>query len=224
MLATFLFEFASALYVIWRYKMDVLARLITVTLLALGTFQLAEYMICGGLGIGGQEWARLGYVSITLLPAIGIHMVTVLSGKKAPLLVNAAYASMFAFAAYFALLPGVLNAHECRPNYAVFHLDPVSVRVFAVYYYGWLTTGALLTWHWSRNNKNAKALLWLTGGYLSFMLPTVTANLIDPNTIAGIPSIMCGFAVLLAIVLVAKVLPMSGTESRPSIQKAKRRA
>ena len=39
------------------------------------------------------------------------------------------------------------------------------------------------------------------------MVPTTAVNLVSPATIDGIPSIMCGFAVLLAIALVAGVAP-----------------
>ena len=39
------------------------------------------------------------------------------------------------------------------------------------------------------------------------MVPTTLVNIVDPSTIAGIPSIMCGFAVLMAIFLSGKVLP-----------------
>jgi hypothetical protein len=42
------------------------------------------------------------------------------------------------------------------------------------------------------------------------MVPTTLVNLIDQNTIAGIPSIMCGFAVFLALALVFWVMPRGG--------------
>lgn len=44
-------------------------------------------------------------------------------------------------------------------------------------------------------------------GYVLFMAPTTFVNIIDPSTIIGIPSIMCGFAVLMAVALAGKVLP-----------------
>lgn len=214
MLLTFLFEFGAAFYILWRYKMDTLTRLIVTMLLALGTFQLAEYMICGGLGLETPEWSRLGYISITLLPALGIHIIATLAGKKAPVLIYTAYATMVAFALYFALTPGILNTHECRPNYAVFNLDQVSVQLYGLYYYGWLVAGVLLTAFWSGGSKNATALKALCAGYLLFMVPTVAITQMHPTTTAGIPSIMCGFAVLLAVVMVTVVLPNSHAKLR----------
>lgn len=223
MLATFLFEFGAAFYILWKYKKEQLTKLVVAMLLALGTFQLAEYMICGGLGLQGAEWARLGYVSITLLPAIGIHIITTLAGKKAPLLVGSAYLSMVAFSAYFAFAPGAISAHECRANYAVFNLDDISVWLYGAYYYGWLLAGTALAWFWSRGHSNQTALLWMAGGYLLFMLPTATVNIIDPSTIAGVPSIMCGFAVIFAIVLVAKVMPSAGAVKREPVKQDNKR-
>lgn len=194
--------------------MNTLTRLVTAMLLALGIFQLAEYMLCGGLGLEGAEWTRLGYVSITLLPALGIHLIATLAGKKAPLLIYSAYASMVAFALYFALAPGAININECRPNYAVFDMDHMSLTWYTIYYYGWLVAGVVLTALWSRDNKRATALRTMCLGYLLFMVPTVTVNMLQPSTTAGIPSIMCGFAVLLAVVLVILVLPNSSTPLR----------
>lgn len=218
MLFTFLFEFSAAFYLLWRYKMSTTVRLSVAMLFALGTFQLAEYMICGGLGLHGEQWARLGYVSITLLPAIGIHLIMSLAGKKVPILLFAAYGTMAAFAAYFALMPGAINAQECRPNYAVFDMSHMSVTLYATYYYGWLVAGVLLTLLWSKDKKVATPLIGLCVGYLLFMIPTVTVNLIDPETMGGIPSIMCGFAVLLAINIVTFVLPKSSEHIRNSLK------
>ncbi len=220
MLATFLFEFGAAFYIMWRYRLDTLSRLVVAMLFALGVFQLAEYMICGGLGLQTHEWARLGYVSITLLPAIGIHIITTLAGKKQPWLVYSAYASMVVFALYFALMPGAIDDHQCRPNYAVFDMDHMSVTLYSLYYYGWLITGTLLSLLWAKGNKKTgKALRALCAGYLLFMLPTATINLIAPETMAGIPSIMCGFAVILAIILTFVVMPHSKTKLRKSHRK-----
>src|ERR1035437_5936385 len=82
MLVTMLIEFSLVIYTVWRYKMTTVSRLAVVILASLGTFQLAEYMVCGGLGLSNIGWARVGYVAITLLPALGIHMLVKLADKK----------------------------------------------------------------------------------------------------------------------------------------------
>ena len=59
----------------------------------------------------------------------------------------------------------------------------------------------------SENLRKISALKWLISGYVAFILPTTIVNIVNPSTIEGIPSIMCGFAVLMAIVLIGFVAP-----------------
>ncbi|MEI6850671.1 MAG: hypothetical protein WCK26_01760 [Candidatus Saccharibacteria bacterium] len=218
MLATLIIEFGFAIYVLWRYKMTSISRLAIAILVSLGTFQAAEYMICGGLGWTHIEWARIGYVAITLLPALGIHMLVKLSGKKMPVLVSMAYASCIAFVTYYLVNAGAISGQVCYANYAVFYTNHASNQWFTAYYYGWLMIGTYLAWQWGiEQPKKRKTLHAMMMGYLVFLVPTTAFNIINPLTLKGIPSIMCGFAVLLAFVIVLKVLPNS-CEVRASFQ------
>jgi hypothetical protein len=218
MLVTLLIEFGLAFYTLWRYKMTTTSRLAAIILTSLGIFQLSEYMVCGGLGWSNMQWARLGYVSITLLPALGIHLIMTLAGKKKPILVGAAYVSCAAFVAFYVFGTNAISGQSCYANYAVFYTQHASNQWFAAYYYGWLMIGIYLAWQWGMQQPaRRKTLHYMMIGYLVFLVPTTFFNIIDPSTIKGIPSIMCGFAVLLAFVIVVKVLPGSG-EIRPSAQ------
>ncbi len=218
MLATFLIEFGLAFYVIWRYKMDTVRRLSVITLLSLGTFQLAEYMICGGLGWTHVQWARVGYAAITLLPALGIHMVVALAGKKMTALVATSYTTCAAFLAFYVFSSGSMIGQECAANYAVFHTYSSISWLFGAYYYGWMFIGTILAVKFSQQvPTRKKALMGMAIGYMTFIIPTTFFNLVDPTTTAAIPSIMCGFAVLFAITLVIRVLPNSAQE-RNSLQ------
>ena len=96
MLLTFLFEVVSAGVAFWKYKINDTAKLLIAVLLALAGFQMAEFMVCGGWGWSGVEWARIGYLSITLLPPMGLHLAHKIAGKKSGALVKIAYATMFA--------------------------------------------------------------------------------------------------------------------------------
>lgn len=211
MLVTLIIEFCLAIYTLARYKMNAVSRLATVILIALGCFQLSEYMICGGLGLTHVEWAKFGYVAITLLPVLGVHLILAIAGKKRPLLLSIAYATSIIFVSYFLLDSNALSGQECFANYAVFHTYGIMTPLFGLYYLYWLLTGLYLAWHWSNRLPNKrKALRAIILGNLLFILPTVFFNAIDPTTIKGIPSIMCGFAVMFALTLAIKVLPSSG--------------
>ena len=210
MLTTFLIEFVFGAYILWKYKMSTIVRLVSVTLFALGTFQLSEYLLCGGLGLNNIDWARIGYASIAILPALGIHMVVTLAGKKAEKLVTAAYVSASLFVLFYIFGASAVTHQACYSNYAVFSNYNNSGVIFGIYYYFWLIVGTWLAWAWGNKMPNRKtALRTMALGYMAFILPTTFFNIIDPRTVSGIPSIMCGFAVLLAFTLVLKVLPAS---------------
>ena len=225
MLATLLIEFFLVFYTLWRYKLTNITRLVAAILIGLGVFQLSEYMICGGLGLTNIEWVKIGYISITILPALGIHLIASLANanKQTRPLVWAAYGTAAIYSIYF-LTTGTVTTRECAPNYAIFDVRDIAANLYALYYYGWLLVAVVLAAVWSKKNKKAKhALAWMSLGYSAFIIPTTFVNLVDPSTIAAIPSIMCGFAVLLALVMVGRVLPLAKApvNKRPTKKKRK---
>jgi hypothetical protein len=212
MVATFLIEIICALYLLWRYRLTQKARIIATILACLATFQLAEYMVCEtALGLSSLDWARLGYVAITFLPPLGLHLGYTIAGNRSRSLVAAAYGGAAVFSAIFLFSGFGVQAQQCLGNYVLFAIAPWAHLPYAVYYYGWLL-GALVAFMRLRTKirsvSNRKALSWLSVGYLVFIVPTTIANIIDPATIAGIPSIMCGFAVLFAIIIAMRVAPL----------------
>lgn len=217
MLATFSIEIVLALYTVWRFKLNIVGRLITALLFFLGFFQLSEYFVCGGLGMSSVGWARAGYVAISTLPPLGLHLMYTLAGKKPGKTVYAAYGTMVLFMAWFLLYGGAFAGYVCTGNYVIFQLVRGSAILYGTYYYGWLLTAIVLAIRWTRaigrNKKRAQQgrnMMMLVFGYLVFLLPTAIANTVSPETRRGIPSIMCGFAILFALVLVSYILPRAG--------------
>jgi hypothetical protein len=103
-----------------------------------------------------------------------------------------------------------MQSQQCLGNYVIFTIAHWATIPYAVYYYGLLlvTVGYALNAAKSMPNKfKREALGFLAVGYMAFILPTTAANLIDSSTLAGIPSIMCGFAVILAVILTTVVMP-----------------
>lgn len=215
MLATFLIEMALAGLMLWRYKMNNAARIIVVALVCLATFQLAEYFVCGGVGPVG--WSRIGYVAITALPPLGLHLMYVLAGKKKYKLPIFAYVTMVGFMIYFVAIESAFRGQECTGNYVIFQLGERASIMYGFYYYGWLLAALSLGMRWvgqlqgvvkeiKIRRRTIKALMI---GYAVFLVPTAVANSINPETRRGIPSIMCGFAVLFALILALYILPMA---------------
>lgn len=217
MLATFIIEIVLATYTAVRYKLTAIGRLSVVMLVALGLFQLCEYHVCGGWGVRASEWSRLGYVAITLLPPLGLHLLYVVVGKTGRRLVWTAYATMFGFVAYFLALPHVFQGYACTGNYVIFQIGMRPALVYGLYYYGWILTMFVLGIRWAKELKKVRdqrarnlGVQVLLLGYLVFLVPTALANSVKPETRQGIPSIMCGFAVLFAFILTLYILPKLG--------------
>jgi hypothetical protein len=63
-----------------------------------------------------------------------------------------------------------------------------------------------------KNQKKRHALLWLMAGTLSFMIPTGIVYWVVPDSAYTIPSVMCGFAIIYAFILTAKVAPVAGNK------------
>jgi len=113
MLATFFIEMILAAVVVWRYKLNPVGRLVVALLVLLAVFQMAEYMVCQAVGLEPLAWSRIGYVAITLLPPLGIHLAYELAGsKKRPLLIPA-YVTAGMFVVFFALIGNSLGAQAC---------------------------------------------------------------------------------------------------------------
>jgi hypothetical protein len=211
MLATIVIEVACAAYTFIRYKLTPQSRLAVALLVGLALFQLAEFNVCeGAWGVNSLTWARIGYVAITLLPPLGLHLATRIAKQKQTLLVVTAYLSAAVFACIFLFVGHGMQSQQCLGNYVIFTIAPWAVKPYALYYYGWLFVSVVYAWRVGKtmaSAKKRKALYTLAIGYLAFIVPTTAANLLDHATLAGIPSIMCGFAVILAIVLTGIVIP-----------------
>lgn len=209
MFGTFVIEIFLAIYTIVRYKMTTVSRLAVATFVCLAVFQLAEFQVCAAAWIDPMVASRIGYVAITLLPALGIHFIYAIAGKTKRLRVGAGYLIATVFSIFFLTAGDALTGNVCQGNYVIFDVAPGSVWAYTLYYYGFLITGIMLCLQLARSAKPRvrSALGWFAGGYLAFMVPTTVVNIIDPSTIEGIPSIMCGFAVLFALILGLKVLP-----------------
>jgi hypothetical protein len=214
MLATFLFEIGAMLYIIMRGRATRTMWPISLTLACLGFFQLAEWMVCEtAWGLSSLDWARLGFVAISFLPALGLDTGYRLRGKVDGVryVVMVGYGVALAFSAYFWVLSGAITASQCLGNYVLFHTPGAIMNVYGLYYYSWL----LFTVGWLIKGRPAlkelwrrQASLWMALGLMAFLLPVTIANLLYPETFYAIPSIMCGFAVALAAVLLFKVFPL----------------
>jgi hypothetical protein len=219
MVATLIIELGLFAYTVWRYKLTVVTRLALLAVAALAIFQASEYQVCTGFGLNAENWSRLGYVAITTLPPLGLHIMHVLAGKPGRRLVVAGYALMAGFIIYFLSYHAAFIGYQCTGNYVIYQIGKGPSIAYGLYYYSGLFTAIGLGVKWAnevlRSSKSQRAksqaklqtIQALIIGYLVFLVPTALANSVNPESRRGIPSIMCGFAVLFALILVLYILP-----------------
>jgi hypothetical protein len=209
MAATAIIELCLLMYTLWRHRSTKLGKLAAATLLFLAIFQIAEYNVCGGLCLDATLWSRVGFMVIAALPPLGIHMATTIAKHDIRWLRWSAYATAMGWILTFGFTERIFANHACGGNYIIFHVKPHFAGLYLFHYYFWLFAGIFLCLWLAKKVKQRQkeSLLLLAFGYLTFMIPTALANTIKPQSIEGIPSILCGFAVIFAILLVFGILP-----------------
>jgi hypothetical protein len=217
MIATFTTETVLFVYTVLRYKMSTLGRLVASLLALLAVFQLAEYQVCGHTNSISTA-SRIGFMAIAMLPPVGIHLVQVIAGRDQKALRYAAYTSGGAIALFFGFGSDVFTSYVCAGNYAIFQLVPKRGGEFFGYYYGLLILEVCMALYFAITAplNTRKALIYQVFGVLSFLIPTGLVNALNPATIQGIPSVMCGFAVFYAIILVFGIAPLTLEEQKQS--------
>lgn len=203
-LITFIIEFFMAGYVLYRYGLTKFTRIAVLLLVLLGVFQLAEYMICKGGD--PQLWSKIGTASITLLPVMALHLITMITRKSRWTQVGYIFGALIIGAIVFMQVP-ILP--QCTGKFVILWFDDLFSYVFYIYYAAFVFMGVemiIRTWR-THKGSNTK-LFWAMMIYLSFIIPTTLVYIFISFARAGMPSIMCGFAVIGAIILVFKELPL----------------
>lgn len=212
MIATMVIELALAAWVIVRYSSRTPQRLIVAMLVLLAAFQYAEFNICTTTSVG-LLWPRLGYDFITFLPPLGIHLITRLRGEERPGLVMASYGAAAVFAATFTFGSSSIISGVCGGNYIILLLQPYLSNLYGIYYFGleFIALGLALAPVRNSTPQLRSALRWMALGYLAIIVPTFIFYVALPATQVAIPSIMCGFAVILALIVGLWVAPLAAS-------------
>lgn len=209
--ATFALEAALALVVLLRYRHTVFGRLSALLLCLLAVFQLAETMICRG---GGALWVPAGWIAITMLPVLGAHLASLIVGPTR--FVPVGYACGALLSAGFLLDHDLISAVGCPGNYVAF--VPTST-LFHVAYFAYYAAfvgiaGALLLRAWLRGGEQRALTGWMLLGWGSYIVPSAFVYAFFPAPPESFPSVFCGFAVVLAVILAVKVLPLAHRTTR----------
>jgi hypothetical protein len=146
-------------------------------------------------------------VAITLLPALGIHIISVITKRYTNLLALAyGMASLLILVILF--LPQLELRAVCQPHFVeVFNSDWFGWTHFS-YYAIFVLAAMYLLWHSIRIHRgDEKEELWMLIAYVGFVVPALGLFYLRIISHVALPSVMCGFAVIVAIILTLIVIP-----------------
>lgn len=205
-LVTFIVEFALSIYVFFTQRKTLFGQVVAALLLSLSLFQLAEYVVCT-TDVDAYYWMRIGYISITLLPALGLHLVRIINHQKSVWINWIANVLAFVLSSFILFSPESMYGFSCTGKFVIFEIDTLLRFAHGIFYWVFLVIAiyAMVMHIW--NDHNREINMWLLIGYLIFIVPSLVLAVISMHFFSGLPSIMCGFAILLALILVLKVVP-----------------
>lgn len=179
-------------------------------LLALAAYQVVEVAICS-LPPTVSFLPRLAFMIVTWLPPLGVLLVSRLLGpgaRAARLTARGLFALSLGFHLWIAFDKGFATLSVCEAVYARYDHPAPAFLAYSVYY--WLGLLGLVAFSApgaarGRGGHDARLVRLVHVGALGFIVPSVIASRLVPEARGALPSILCHFAVLLAVALVRLV-------------------
>lgn len=207
-LTTAIIEFALATILLLFFKKSVSRNFFIVIIYLLGFYQLTEFMLCSSTN--PEIWALIGFVTYTFLPAIALHGALKFLNKKAnlPLI----YVLPILAASVAILTPGFIISASCSKVFvsvntmidfsSSFLVNALS-WTYILYYPGFILLALLILYknYLKQRNKTKRKIevAWMLG-VLLMTLPALIFILIFPALGRTFPSVLCGFALLVAVI------------------------
>jgi len=179
-------------------------------LLLLAGYQIAEVAICADVAASGFL-PRLAFVIVTWLPPLGLLLIAQLRRPRSGPTYLSAYAALAAAAGivvWIAVDRSFATASVCSAVYARYAHAMPRFRVYAWFY--WIGLAGMVAFSAygatvCSDPRRRKQLALLFVGTLAFVVPSLVLSSFVPATRGALPSVLCHFALLLAVLLVCLV-------------------
>ena len=175
-------------------------------LLLLAGYQITEVAICADVAAAGFL-PRLAFIIVTWLPPLGLLLIAQLCspGSRARYALPAvALATGAGVVAWIALDGSFAHASVCNAVYARYVHVSARFMWYGAYYwlglFGMVATSAYALLR-GRSKESAGSLAHVHLGTLGFVLPSLVVSYYVPATRHALPSVLCHFALILALAL-----------------------
>ena len=200
-LSTFIIEFLLAVFFLYRNPKDKLNQIIALISFLLGSYQLNEFLICT---TSSRIFTILAMSVTSILPALGISYALVMWRKKLRYYWHILiYSPVIFFVSYFPFL--YEKSAICKTIFIKYPGTGLIGDFFSLYYLLYLF-GAIVLFYVATLNTNKKSeRILLSLGMFSmfvFTIPTYIFLIFLPKFSTQFASVLCEFALLLAIGLI----------------------
>ena len=206
-LSTAIIEWMLAIVMLLTFRKSKLTPYFAVLFFFLGWYQFTEYMLCS---TGNLIWINLGFIGYSFLPAIGLHSVMSYFKIKKNLFLIYSIPGMFSLLALFRTDFALFG--QCM----TFFVKAITILTFnlilwvpyGLYYAVFIAASFLILFDAYRKAKTKlerKIDMAEMLGILFMTIPTFILVVIFPSLNIMFPSVLCHFALLLAILFFASV-------------------
>ncbi len=202
-LSTFTIEFLLALYFLLSRPQDRLHRVVALLSFLLGLYQLNEFLICV---TGSVVFTKLAMITTAILPALAVSFALIMGRKRLPHYWHALiYAPAVFFMTMFSLPWYYGEPASCQSVFIQYPGTGLLGDFYALYYVAYIVGTGVLFYFSSQSAKSKPEKVLLNLGMLGtlvFTVPTFVFLIFLPRFFPQFPSVLCEFALLLAIELI----------------------
>lgn len=202
-ISTFIIEFLLALYFLLTKPKDRLHQIVALISFFLGIFQLNEFLICT---TQASIFTRLAMITTAILPALAITFVLITARKRISYYWHfLLYAPAAFFIVMFSLIRPYGASALCQTVFIQFPGTGLIGDFYGTYYLLYIVGSAILFYLFSQQTKRREEKVLLNLGMLGmgiFTIPTFIFLIFLPMFKPQFPSVLCEFALLLAIEMI----------------------
>jgi len=208
-------EFFTGAYIYFTAKRTTAVKILVIFLYALGMYQFSEFMLCSTEQ--KMLWAKIGFLSYHLLPALGLDFVIhITRNKPSPLwLTFLVYLPTLVFGSLALLAPNFIAEASCGTFFVtikhLFYREMGGFMLMAIYwwyYFGYIALSSsllILAMDRTREKEWRNIYLYTLLAVLLSILPAFIFIIILPSSKIMFPSIYCHFALLFALLALVGV-------------------
>jgi len=200
-LSTAILEFVVATAILVFCRKSLINRFFPLLIYILGFYQFTEFMLC--TTSYPFFWAKMGFVTYSFLPAVGLHFIMKLTNRKCN------YITIYIMPVIFSLIallkPDFIIQSTCTTFFVIVSKDlfnssiPLFSYIYGLYYFGFILLFCyflLKSFNKEKDQLKRKSYAIIFAATLITLLPAVVLFIIFPAFKVIFPSVYCEFAVL----------------------------